>query len=107
MGIWKEIYKDASHLKMNSSLEWKRGKILGICLVYSRTPWCVVPHILCDGWVNRGKYEGGLDSFNGGRGGGGGWNLCFKRPINDWDMERVEGLIIVIKDKKINPPKRT
>ena len=37
----------------------------------------------------------------------GGWSLCFKRPINDWERERVEGLIIVIKDKKINPPKRT
>ena len=33
VGIWKEIYKETSRLKMNSSLEWKRGKILGICLV--------------------------------------------------------------------------
>ena len=24
---------------------------------------------------------------------GGGWNLCFERPFNEWEMENVENLI--------------
>ena len=36
----------------------------------------------------------------------GGWNLRFERPFIEWEMDRVEDLINVIKDKKIQPPGR-
>ena len=28
----------------------------------------------------------------------GGWNPCFERPFNDWEMESVEDFIGVIRD---------
>ena len=34
---------------------------------------------------------------------GGGWNLYFERPFNDWEMENVENLIGLIRGKNINP----
>ena len=33
----------------------------------------------------------------------GGWDLRFERHFNDWELETVENLFNLIKDKKINP----
>ena len=31
----------------------------------------------------------------------GGWNPCFSRPFNDWEMEIVERFLVTLQGKKV------
>ena len=95
VGLWKEISKEGLLLLNNVSFSVGDGKRvrfwkdiwcgnISLCeafpslydLVVSKDAW------VADCWDSTGEE--------------GGWNPCFLRPFNDWEMEEVERFISTI-----------
>ena len=101
VSIWKEILKGAPQLKVNSS--FKVG--MGDRVKFWEDSWCSeVP--LCDLFPRlyspaRSREVKVMEVWENSKQGGG-WNLCFERPFNDWEMENVENLIGLIRGKNSN-----
>ena len=87
--LWKEILKEISHLNLNCRFVVGKGDRLR----FWEDNWCSeIP--LCDLYPRLYSLAGSKDvkvmevSENSEQGAG--WNPCFERPFNDWEM--CEGL---------------
>ena len=101
VGLWKEISKEGLLLLNNVSFSVGNGKRVRLwkdtwC---GNTPLCEAYPSLFDLAVSKdARVADCWDSM----GEVGGWNPRFLRPFNDWEVEEVERLLLIIQGKRLN-----
>ncbi|RVW30368.1 hypothetical protein CK203_097914 [Vitis vinifera] len=101
VGLWKEIRKEGVLLFKNVSFTVGDGRRLKFWkdIWCGNTPLCeAFPSLFAfavsqDAWV-----EDCWDYM----GDAGGWNPCFSRSFNDWELEAVASLLSVLQGKRLN-----
>ncbi|RVW63178.1 putative mitochondrial protein [Vitis vinifera] len=101
VGLWKEISKEGLLLLNNVSFWVGDGKRVRFWkdTWYENTPLCEAYPSLFDLAVSKdARVADCWDSM----GEVGGWNPRFLRPFNDWEVEEVERLLLIIQGKRLN-----
>ena len=102
VSVWKSIAKETEHLKKDCVFKLGDGRKIR----FWEDTWCG-RQALCDAFPS-------LYSTTGSKGakaaeiwvredGGGAWDPKFMRSFNDWEMEAIQGFIMVISNIKFSP----
>ena len=101
VGVWKEIMKEAKWCWENT--KFKVGK--GTRVKFWSDQWCGNERLshsfpqLYEMAVNRNATVNEMWDHSSGPGG---WNIRFHRDFNDWELDLIRGLLIVLRDFKLS-----
>ncbi|RVW42180.1 putative ribonuclease H protein [Vitis vinifera] len=101
VGVWKEIMKEAKWCWENT--KFKVGK--GTKVKFWSDQWCGNERLshsfpqLYEMAVNRNATVNEMWDHSSGSGG---WNLRFHRDFNDWELDLIRGLLIMLRDFKLS-----
>ncbi|RVW35151.1 BTB/POZ and MATH domain-containing protein 4 [Vitis vinifera] len=101
VGVWKEIMKEAKWCWEN--IKFKVGK--GTRVKFWSDQWCGNERLshsfpqLYEMAVNRNATVNEMWDHSSGQGG---WNLRFHRDFNDWELDLIRGLLIMLRDFKLS-----
>ncbi|RVW26033.1 putative ribonuclease H protein [Vitis vinifera] len=99
VGVWKEIMKEAKWCWEN--IKFKVGK--GTRIKFWSDQWCGNERLshafpqLYEMAVNKNATVNEMWDHSSGPGG---WNLRFHRDFNDWELDLIRGLLIMLRDFK-------
>ncbi|RVW23454.1 putative ribonuclease H protein [Vitis vinifera] len=102
VGFWKDIRKDGALLQNRVGFSVGNGRRVK----FWKDNWCR-NSTLCNSFPSLYAFasykEAWIEEMWDHSGGEGVWSPRFSRPFNDWEVEEVERLLVIIRGRRLNP----
>ncbi|RVW50222.1 Threonine--tRNA ligase, mitochondrial 1 [Vitis vinifera] len=102
VGFWKDIRKEGALLQNRVGFSVGNGRRVK----FWKDNWCG-NSTLCNSFPSLYAFasykEAWIEEMWDHSGGEGVWILRFSRPFNDWEVEEVERLLVIIRGRRLNP----
>ncbi|RVW15964.1 putative ribonuclease H protein [Vitis vinifera] len=102
VGFWKDIRKEGALLQNRVGFSVGNGRRVK----FWKDNWCG-NSTLCNSFPSLYAFasykEAWIEEMWDHFGGEGVWSPRFSRPFNDWEVEEVERLLVIIRERRLNP----